>query len=96
MSAAERLDRQGVAPVLTPSQARHLMCPLLSTLRPDNTLERVPCQAGACLLWDWLIKPGPTRDGSNEGVGKCSIPRRVYQTAHKFSGKAKAGRAVAR
>lgn len=85
MTAAPR-----VAPVLTPSHARELMCPLLSTFKPDSTIERAPCQAGSCPLWDWVIKPSRAPGDDNEGVGQCSIPRRAHEYADAIQAKAKA------
>lgn len=78
-------DAGRVAPVLTPYQARFLMCPLLSQPLEGGGIQRVACQAGQCTLWDWLIPEGQ----GCAGVGKCSIPRRAYAYAEAVRERAK-------
>lgn len=71
----------GIAPPFTPAQARTRLCPVLSTLSPDNKMTRVNCMAGECALWDWLIPPSDLPALKCEGLGKCSIPRAAYAHA---------------
>jgi hypothetical protein len=78
VAAACSSENALVAPVLTPSQAGRLMCPLLSHMGTDGAVHRVSCQIGACTLWDWLIQPSRIPMNDFQGVGTCSIPRRAY------------------
>ena len=74
-----------VAPPHHPDKARTLLCPLLSIMREDGTLQRVNCMAGECTLWDWLLPPHDGYAGlaPHRGLGKCSLPRRAYMIARR-------------
>ncbi len=68
-------------PVYKPEEAKEKLCPVLSTI------ERVNCQPGVCVLWDWLILPIPALQST--GIGKCSLPRRAYVAIQAEVKKAK-------
>lgn len=58
-------------PTFTPEQAREKICPLISGRAKDGTLERMPCVAAECALWEFWLEPSP----SFCGIGFCSLPK---------------------